>query len=561
MEIIKTTYLPEGSSVRGSHHSKTATTLEGRKIKPSHHSAIASIFVGRFKIEVHTEFSHKISELNGRIGTGLPNILIPIPIFCPWLSFRPGLNTTSLCESHVGDTTFSIVYLLMSSRPPSSEGEGQVFEVEKILGQEERNGVMYFHVRWKGFGPDEDTLEPFENLENCTDLVIAYFDSIGESKAKSKKKSKRRLPARPEKLRPPRSRSPLRERKIDPSRAPSQGGTFTSDDFLYSFSEDGGETEEFPPPTSTRIPRRPQTSSPPPRKSFKRRVSAGQKFIEEREKVEEADEKIVQSTVKVGNANSEVKELPQKVAETDVPKSVWKAGKAASEPARRGPPRSAKASYSVLSRGRAGSASSSSFESSSSGDSDASSDTATETSSASGSLPSPSPSPSQPQPPPSKYLKRAEAPVKPVSKTGEKEEAIRSRVAEAIEEKSEARRIAEPRQKLTRVVNAAERPRTVRAQFRFGEVFHEHALYCPGPRDQWIKCVREQAELNMLLDNPFPIRRIIRFEKIKGEIGLVCELPDEVEPITLPMFQVNILHPEMVAQFLARSEEVLIGRD
>jgi hypothetical protein len=87
-------------------------------------------------------------------------------------------------------------------------------------------------------------------------------------------------------------------------------------------------------------------------------------------------------------------------------------------------------------------------------------------------------------------------------------------------------------------------------------VFHENRFFRLGPRHQWKEKVREEAEVNMFLENPFPIQRIIRLEQIKESIEFVSGLPDELEPVTLPLFHVNILHPEMAAEFLTHSEEV-----
>ena len=55
------------------------------------------------------------------------------------------------------------------------EKEEREFEVEAILGHEERNGVILFHIRWRGYGPEDDTLEPIENLDGCELLLSQYL--------------------------------------------------------------------------------------------------------------------------------------------------------------------------------------------------------------------------------------------------------------------------------------------------------------------------------------------------------------------------------------------------
>ena len=46
----------------------------------------------------------------------------------------------------------------------------RLYQVEAIV---EKSGSKY-QVRWEGFGPADDTLEPRENLENAEEMVTAY---------------------------------------------------------------------------------------------------------------------------------------------------------------------------------------------------------------------------------------------------------------------------------------------------------------------------------------------------------------------------------------------------
>lgn len=55
--------------------------------------------------------------------------------------------------------------------PPISSDE---FEVDSILAQRIFRGKRQYLVRWKGFGPDDDTWEPEENLTNAKETLLDF---------------------------------------------------------------------------------------------------------------------------------------------------------------------------------------------------------------------------------------------------------------------------------------------------------------------------------------------------------------------------------------------------
>ncbi|XP_071133532.1 M-phase phosphoprotein 8-like [Mytilus edulis] len=56
----------------------------------------------------------------------------------------------------------------------SEEPADDLYEVERIVGTSKVHGVIQYKVRWKGYGPMDDTWEPIENLQSCLDVVEAF---------------------------------------------------------------------------------------------------------------------------------------------------------------------------------------------------------------------------------------------------------------------------------------------------------------------------------------------------------------------------------------------------
>ncbi|KAE8741960.1 hypothetical protein FOCC_FOCC012521 [Frankliniella occidentalis] len=77
-----------------------------------------------------------------------------------------------------------------------SDDEAETFEVEMILGSRVRHGKQQFKIRWKGYGPADDTWEDEENVDS-PELIAAYLrGSPDEDKVKKSPKKNLKIPPR-----------------------------------------------------------------------------------------------------------------------------------------------------------------------------------------------------------------------------------------------------------------------------------------------------------------------------------------------------------------------------
>ena len=55
-----------------------------------------------------------------------------------------------------------------------SDKKRREFEVEKIVGKKKEGRKILYQVRWKGYGPSEDTWQKTSDLRNAKDAIKAY---------------------------------------------------------------------------------------------------------------------------------------------------------------------------------------------------------------------------------------------------------------------------------------------------------------------------------------------------------------------------------------------------
>jgi len=59
--------------------------------------------------------------------------------------------------------------------PPPDVVNGELeYEIEAVLDSRIRRNKLGYLIEWKGYGPEERTWEPAENLENAKEAIVAF---------------------------------------------------------------------------------------------------------------------------------------------------------------------------------------------------------------------------------------------------------------------------------------------------------------------------------------------------------------------------------------------------
>ncbi|KAF8714610.1 reverse transcriptase, partial [Rhizoctonia solani] len=62
--------------------------------------------------------------------------------------------------------------------PPVTVDGEEEYKVKGIMDMEEQNRKWFFRVRWKGYGSEENTWEPQENLKNAGKILKKYEEEM-----------------------------------------------------------------------------------------------------------------------------------------------------------------------------------------------------------------------------------------------------------------------------------------------------------------------------------------------------------------------------------------------
>eukprot|EP00088_Acartia_fossae_P033352 TRINITY_DN34145_c0_g1_i1.p1 TRINITY_DN34145_c0_g1~~TRINITY_DN34145_c0_g1_i1.p1 ORF type:complete len:160 (+),score=50.43 TRINITY_DN34145_c0_g1_i1:36-515(+) len=134
----------------------------------------------------------------------------------------------------------------MSGAEPVEEEE---FSVEKVLDKRiGKNGKIEYLLKWRGFGDDDNTWEPKENLD-CPELIEAFEQARNKS---SKKPDKRKMTGgEPKSKRKDGERPRGFERGLDPERI--IGATDSSGELMFLIKWKGSDEADLVPARQANI--------------------------------------------------------------------------------------------------------------------------------------------------------------------------------------------------------------------------------------------------------------------------------------------------------------------
>ena len=127
----------------------------------------------------------------------------------------------------------------MASEQPVEEE----FSVEKVLDKRVgKNGKVEYLLRWKGYGDDDNTWEPKENLD-CPELIDEFERNYAAKKPVKSEKRKSMAGGEPKAKRPAGERPRGFDRGLDPERI--IGATDSSGELMFLIKWKGSDEADL----------------------------------------------------------------------------------------------------------------------------------------------------------------------------------------------------------------------------------------------------------------------------------------------------------------------------
>ena len=100
----------------------------------------------------------------------------------PELKIHPVINVSLLKPYRDGSKLFPYRPDPISRPPPEAVGQqGDLFEVERVVGRRRVRGVTQYHVKWRGYPDEESSWEPSSSLESAAEAIADFNAQSSDS--------------------------------------------------------------------------------------------------------------------------------------------------------------------------------------------------------------------------------------------------------------------------------------------------------------------------------------------------------------------------------------------
>merc|ERR1712087_115001 len=146
-------------------------------------------------------------------------------------------------------SNFSLSKFFTNNKFNMSSGDEEEYVVEKVADKRVgRNGKVEYLLKWKGYGDEDNTWEPKENLD-CTELIAAYESKRKDKTDKKKEADKRKSGASSDASSKKKKGDDDKPRGFDRSLDPERiiGATDSSGELMFLIKWKGSDEADLVP--------------------------------------------------------------------------------------------------------------------------------------------------------------------------------------------------------------------------------------------------------------------------------------------------------------------------
>lgn len=107
----------------------------------------------------------------------------------PTWKIKNSFHVSKLKKDHLNDNEKLLRKQAVPTEPEIQEDGSVEYEVEKIVDRRKRHNRWEYRVRWKGYGPEDDTYQTAKDLHRARHILKKYEDSLDSVQEKRSRQS------------------------------------------------------------------------------------------------------------------------------------------------------------------------------------------------------------------------------------------------------------------------------------------------------------------------------------------------------------------------------------